>query len=385
LVFRSEEVFPVWLAIDGQVRGAHDRIVDAGKIVEVPEKVAVVREIFRLAGQGVGSTNIIHQLNERVLSRAWVIRTLNNRAVLGEFQPIGCEVIQGYYPQIITQSEFDAARAQIKTKVRNGKYAGGNRTKSYLAENLFESLMFDITTEPVRSMHFQRSRQYAYAMSAFDKGGRPSNRIRYDKLEKAILGFLNKADWQAIAGESESDEYRTANAALEAILRQIDVISLEIVSNTEAVQGEDVDTRRQFMRENAKHEALLTTLIEKKDALQSTVESAQAKSADLAETKTFRELLNQLDSKPALRLPLKAVIQKKVSRIELVFMPRKKGVSAIIQYSNGALGLADIYGQGISDEYLRARGSHRIQRTRQVAITIEIARKQLLEVAHKLA
>jgi hypothetical protein len=109
---------PVWLTIEGQVK-AKDRIVDYGKIVVVPEKAAVIQEMFRLAAQGVGSENIVHRLNERALSRSWVVRTLSNRAVLGEFQPKGRDVIQGYYPQIISQSEFDAARAQIKTKIRH--------------------------------------------------------------------------------------------------------------------------------------------------------------------------------------------------------------------------------------------------------------------------
>jgi hypothetical protein len=91
------------------------------------------------------------------------------------------------------------------------------------------------------------------------------------------------------------------------------------------------------MRENAKHEAVLATLTEDIAALRATVKETQAKTADLAETKTFFELLNQLNSNPALRLPAKAAIQKKVSRIELVFMPDRLGAVVFIQYKNGAL------------------------------------------------
>ena len=361
---------PVWLTTEGQLRSGK-RIIDYGKIVEVPEKVAMVQEIFRLAAQGVGSKNIVHQLNERVLSRSWVIRTLNNRAVLGEFQPKGREVIQGYYPQIISQSEFDAARAKIKTKIRHGAYTGGNRKNSLLATNLFEGLLFDITTEPVRNMQLQTSRELTYVMSAFDKGGRPSNRIRYDKLEKALLGFLETVEWLAIAGESESDECKAAIAALDAKRRLADGISREIASNKEAMIGEDVDTRRQFMRENAKHEVVLATLTDDIEALQPSVKEAQAKSAGLSETKTFEELLTQLRSNPALRLPARAAIAKKVARIELVFMPDRQGVVAFLQYTNGAPDATVIHNRDIDESAywvatmpaaLRSSGHFRIQR-----------------------
>ena len=75
---------PVWLTIEGQVK-AKDRIVDYGKIVEVtdqtpfdpqfPKRIpaSTVKKMFTLAAQGVGSENIVHQLNEKVLSRSWLL------------------------------------------------------------------------------------------------------------------------------------------------------------------------------------------------------------------------------------------------------------------------------------------------------------------------
>ena len=74
-------------------------------------------------------------------------------------------------------------------------------------------------------MQFQDSRGIHYVMSAFDKGGRRSNRIRLDKLEKALLGFFEKVIWEAIAGESDSAEYKAAKKALEAVSRELDIVS----------------------------------------------------------------------------------------------------------------------------------------------------------------
>jgi DNA invertase Pin-like site-specific DNA recombinase len=375
---------PDWLAIEGQIRGANNKIVDQGKIVEVPERVAVVQEVYRLAAQGIGTTKIAQLLNGRALSRSWVVKTLSNRAVLGEFHTEGYEVVQNYFPQIISQSEFDAARAQMKGKRRNGKFVGGNRQKSHLALNLFEGLMFDITSSPERKMHSQNVERGSYLMSAIDKGGRPSNRMRYDKLEKAILGFLDKVDWEAVSAESDSDEYKAARAALETKLRLADVSSREIASNNEAMVGEDVDTRRQFMRQNAKHEAVLAILTEEIDALRATVEAAQAKSADLAETKTFRDLLNRLNSNPALRLPFKAMIQKKLSRVELVFMPDRLGVAAIIHFSNSILGRTMIHGKAVEQDALRAHGLTRIERYIVKPEFYEELKQELLKMAKQL-
>jgi hypothetical protein len=151
--------------------------------------------------------------------------------VLGEFQPKGREVIQGYYPQIITQSEFDAARTQIRTKTRRGTYVGGNRKNSLLANNLFEGLLFDITTEPIRTMQFQDSRNIHYVMSAFDRGDRRSNRIRLDKLEKAITGFFFKVIWPDIASEIDSDVQKAAMAGLEVVKRERDIVARRLSPN----------------------------------------------------------------------------------------------------------------------------------------------------------
>jgi DNA invertase Pin-like site-specific DNA recombinase len=354
---------PYWLAIEGQVK-AGNKIVDHGKIVEIPERVAVVREVFALAAQGIGSRNIAQSLNEKVLTRSWIAKTINNRAVLGEFQPgkTGA-VIPDYFPQIIDQSLFNAVRAQLNAKRRNHACVGGNRRKNLLAENLFTGLLLDITSEPFRNLHFQTVRKTHYVMSTPDKSGRTSNRIRYDMLEKAILGFLSKADWQAISAESESDEYKEAKAALETILRQIDSVSREIAANTEAMKGEDVDTKRLFMRQVAKDEAVLYTLTDTKDALQGTVEAAQAKSADLAEAIPFLELLNQLNDNPSLRLKFRTEIQRRIARIELVFMPDRLGVAAIIHYTNGVLATTMIFGREVDTADLRARGLGRIERS----------------------
>jgi hypothetical protein len=181
-------------------------------------------------------------------SRSWVSRVLTDRSVLGEFQPSGCEVIPNYFPQVISKSEFDAARATMEGKRRNGsgRYIGGNRQKSHLAENLFTGLLFENVSReedegPVyRPLHFQSVGSGKYLMSAFDKT-RKSNRMRYDVLEKAILRHFTQEDWQAVIGDSQCPEVKQAQAELETVLREIDIVSQRIARTNSAMDDSNLD------------------------------------------------------------------------------------------------------------------------------------------------
>lgn len=113
----------------------------------VPERVEVVRRIFDMTIQGYGQAVISRRLNQdnvpvfgstrstkekpRNKSGLWgtssVEKILNNRALLGEYQPTHLvgrvrendgEAVEGFYPEIITPDVFlqaKAARAQRQT------------------------------------------------------------------------------------------------------------------------------------------------------------------------------------------------------------------------------------------------------------------------------
>ena len=107
------------------------------------------------------------------------------------------------------------------------------------------------------------------------------------------------------------------------------------------------------------------------------------------------ELLNQLGSNPALRLPAKAAIAKKVARIELVFMPDRQGVVAFLQYTNGAPDATVIHNRDIDENApwaatmpaaLRSSGHFRIQRIRKQPLEYhEKLKADVLEWVHRFA
>jgi DNA invertase Pin-like site-specific DNA recombinase len=315
---------PDWLEVVGRTyNGA--KITNPGRIVEKPERVAVVREAFRLAALGVGSENIARALNGSALTRSWIVKTLKNRAVLGEFRPGKTgDVIENYFPQIIDQAQFDAARKEMNAKRRNGKsgkvtYAGGRRSDT--AANLFSGLMFDVTSEPERTIQFQTVNRGKYLMSAFDPA-RKQNRMSYDRLERAMLSFFEAADWQKIVGQTQSDGYKEAVAGLEIVLGKIDKITRRIVTTKAAMESDDIDvaTIKVLASQAAKAEAELATLTAEKDALEATVGAERAKCESIHTPERLMELIKDATPEAVeVRRRLKLEIAKRVSRIEINF------------------------------------------------------------------
>lgn len=123
---------------------------------EVIESSAVtVRAIFDLCIAGVGTYSITRLLNEDKVryppisqtdrwNKSYVMKILNNRAVLGEFQPkknidgqrvnVG-GVIKDYYPEIVTEENFLLAQKALRQR-RTG--SAGRKGKTYA--NLFTNV-----------------------------------------------------------------------------------------------------------------------------------------------------------------------------------------------------------------------------------------------------
>jgi DNA invertase Pin-like site-specific DNA recombinase len=127
-----------------------------GKLVAVRERVKVVKQIFRWAAEGFGQVAIVKKLEAakvapffavvrrrdkgdpdkvRFVERpgrwtaVYVKILLHDRRTLGEFQlrtrdgaPDG-DAVKGYFPVVLTEAEFDAARAGCAGRDRlNGKH-----------------------------------------------------------------------------------------------------------------------------------------------------------------------------------------------------------------------------------------------------------------------
>jgi DNA invertase Pin-like site-specific DNA recombinase len=331
---------PAWLTVVPVLN--ENGKVETRKFQKNAEMVAVVQEMFDLAAQGVGSLNIFKKLNGRLhgLSRSWINTTLANRAVLGQYKSANGDLVQ-LYPQIVSQSVFDAARLAISARVRHNKKVRGGRYNSDRVDNLFSGLVYDITEGDPRPMHYQRVTKRGQVLSAEylrteqSGDGRKPHSIRYQCFEHEILSFLESANWKAIAGSTESDEYKHAVAQLEGVLGEIDKARRVIAHKTEAMEDPALDmaTLKVFASQIAKAEAAIATLTEQKEALQTEVDTARAACEALYTPERLLELVRQADSSAAydLRLRLKSEIAKRVSKIDMDFGKWQ----AVITLSNG--------------------------------------------------
>src|SRR5262249_51530013 len=114
-----------------------------GKIVLIPDRAAVVRRIFGMAGGGYGLASIVKRLTAEkvpvfgecvvrpgmkrsacsgVWVRAYVAKILKDRRALGEFQPRSKNrksngpPILDYFPRVVTEDEFEQARAGARER-----------------------------------------------------------------------------------------------------------------------------------------------------------------------------------------------------------------------------------------------------------------------------
>jgi DNA invertase Pin-like site-specific DNA recombinase len=140
---------PSWLKMSG------------GKIVADPQRVKVVKRIFKMAREGQGAIHIAGVLNNSPLpvlprsgayTRKFILYTLRNRAVLGEYQPGQIQYdpetgvrrtipagdpVKGYFPQIISEGDFFA----VQEGLRRRRSAGGPTSKFV---HLFTGLLYSV-------------------------------------------------------------------------------------------------------------------------------------------------------------------------------------------------------------------------------------------------
>jgi DNA invertase Pin-like site-specific DNA recombinase len=362
----------------------------------IPDRAKTIQKIFKLSALGLGAYKIAAQLTsdgDKAFGKkgwilAYVVKILKNRAVLGEFQPrfrvngkrpVDGDPIPDFFPAVITHTEWEAARSSVIQRTRNGKNAG----RTGRNPNLFTGLLFDASLDN-RSMSFvgKAGRAKRDYLVTSRKPNQPQHSIRYDEFRTAILGFLSEQDWIAIAGESESPECKAAKAELEIVLCEIDRAEGRIAKNKNAAAEPTVTSRGLAMLADmlGKDEDFLATLVERKNALQSTVDKAMTNCATLGDVKTLSALIAGTDV-----LKLKAELRKRISRIELVFMPDRIGAAAIIHYSNGVLASTMIFGKDVEKKALRSHGLHRIERFIVKPESAATLKEEILAMAQSLS
>jgi DNA invertase Pin-like site-specific DNA recombinase len=306
---------PAWLRlVDGQWK------IDA-------EAAEIIRRIFRMATEGYGTITITKKLNADKVRhfgrgdhwpRSYVNKILANRAVLGEYQPYkgrgtkrqpDGKPIPGYYPAIITEQEFYAARAGLAS--RKGK--PGRLPKQHV--NLFTGLINDALSGG--SVHLvdkgkrggKRLESYKAAQGVL---GTHYATFPFESFERAVLSLLREIDPKSVLPRLDNN----ADESL-AIAGRLAVIESEIEQNKRRLRSRYSDAVADVLETHeAEAKALMVKLAEARQREASPLNEAWGE---------YRSLLDILETAPdpeEARVMLRAALRRIVQSIWCVFVGR---------------------------------------------------------------
>jgi DNA invertase Pin-like site-specific DNA recombinase len=201
-----------------------------GRLHLIPERVEILRLLYRLAVEGRGAHLIVKELVHRKVpvmgaakewNRRYVSILLNDRRLLGEFQPhdvagnpIG-EPIADYYPAAIGADLFDRARAAIRLRLHKRGRVGKQ-------VNLFAGLMKNARDGKTYTAH--RVRDWGGVSCVLQTEGGSSFATEffpYDVFEKEILDQLAEVSPADVLGTQAPDELSVLLTRRDGILERI--------------------------------------------------------------------------------------------------------------------------------------------------------------------
>jgi DNA invertase Pin-like site-specific DNA recombinase len=299
--------------------------VEDGKLTLIPDRAEVVRLIFRLAGSGYGTPRILAKLNKDgvpglgktgMWTRGYIGLILRDRRAIGEYQPRkgkkrvpDGDPVSGYFPAVVSEEEFYAARAGA---AKRGQLRGRLGTQ---AINVFAGLLRNAREGDAYYMaiRVERAGRYYVMLNRNSQEGRsPCFSFPYTIFERAILSKLAEIDPAEVVGrEDGADEVMVLSGELGGVESSIKAILADMDAHGES----PVLFRRLRAKEDEQRE------------LTARLTAARAKAAHpLAESwGQCRSLLSAIDKAPDpddARLRLRSALRRMVESIFMLVVPR---------------------------------------------------------------
>jgi DNA invertase Pin-like site-specific DNA recombinase len=345
---------PAWLIL----------AADRSGYTPIPERVEIVRQIFRDTAEGIGMYSIASRLNKAKIAtfggpngwhQSYVAKILANRAVLGEFQPhvradgkrvADGEPIKTYYPAIIDDELF--YQAQLGKSQRRGAGAG---RKGAGFTNLFSGIArcFYCHAPVLFENKGDGPKGGTYLICDGAKRGRgcPSVRWRYRDFEATFLAFVEELDVESIINErSQSEKRKELENELAALKGELSTVS-DLMEKTYAVlsQGGPVGFVTGKLNEHEQRRVELSRSIDLKSAEREELLSRQLRYQRSKEE--IRQLVDRLQSpvnEELFKLRAQIASQLKILIETLVLAPlgdRPKTEKAI-EYLEGETDASDV-------------------------------------------
>ncbi|RQQ21307.1 recombinase family protein [Burkholderia stagnalis] len=229
------EMAPAWLQLN-EDRTAYSLI---------PDRVELVQRMFEWSKDGIGSETIARRLNQQGLPNwgarsaeqwhaSYIKKILDNRSVLGEFQPHtlvnGKRVPEGdpaldYFPRIISDEDFVLAKAARQSRRTN---SAGRKGQTF--SNLFSGILrcgyCDGSMVYVNKGHDgPRARLLVCARA---KAGKGCHYVpwEYPQFERSVLTYCKGLDFDAFLETRD-----TVKSELTALSARIAVLESSITDN----------------------------------------------------------------------------------------------------------------------------------------------------------
>lgn len=210
----------------------------------IPERVEVVKRIFQMSLDGVGSSTIVKTLNTEGVplfsektngwQSSYVQKILQSPAVYGELhlqlqrdgEITPLEVIPDYYPAIMTKEEWKlVADARASRRTRGGVTKGANLS------NLFSGLLkCGYCGGPMNMGGYVETRRGKHKRSKYIACNNARRGLgcrfiqwNYDDFERLVLRFCKAVDFARVLGVNQNVQAEINNAMLrvEAIKQEI--------------------------------------------------------------------------------------------------------------------------------------------------------------------
>lgn len=317
---------PAWLTLN-KAANRFDLIAD---------RVDTVKKIFELCITTGGLGTIAKYLNQhedpfgetKVWYQSYVKKILNNRAVLGEYQPHQMidgrrvpsgEIIKDYFPQIIEEKTFLLAQAALS---RRSIAARGRKGEAFT--NLFSGLLYCGkcgSKLAVRNRGAKSKTKTLICVVRREGGDCDMPEWSISVLESRIIKHLREIDFSTLIGHDDS---KTTS-----LVREIDSTKEKI---KEKERGKEQATDLIFqagLSEDSRNEVIkrMNTVTQELNDLKLTLASLQAQLHDeesklaafkSSELTTFLELLDKNKEDFFFRSNLNQILAKHIEKIVLV-------------------------------------------------------------------
>jgi DNA invertase Pin-like site-specific DNA recombinase len=295
----------------------------AGKLVLIPERAAVVRRIFELAGTGHGLFAIRRRLTEEKVpawgpSGRWSVNyidlILRDRRALGELQPKvqGGEPdgkpIKDYFPRVVGDEAWESARRGAQEWHRRpGRVTADVNIFQGLLRGARDGASYTVAKEMGHGSPYRTLRSVAPRLGM----GR-GHSFPLTTFEDAVLSCLKEIDpHEILNGDSGPDETLTLGAELAAVETSVAAILADMDAH-----GESPALFKRLRQKEARQAELVRQLAAARE------KAAHPLSESWGEAKTLIEALRNAPDPRDARLRLRSALRRIVDSIWLLVVAR---------------------------------------------------------------